>query len=349
MASHAGLVPHREQGKVSRRRLLALTAGAGGVLASPRIMRARDRTSIKIASGVTPPSIHNIYLHVAYERGLFHDNDIDVSEFVQLRGGPLAMQAIASGRVDATLVDPEGVLAAVANGHSVRAVSAPGARLSYMVATRKEIQTVADLRGKPFAISRPGAISQYLMYPILDAAGVPRDSVQWFGVGGGYERMLALLSDRVKGALLNVDFVMEAVNDPHIRIIKSVADVLPEYPVELLVLPNDMLARNAGVATAITTAMIQACRYIVKNKAGTLEVAHKYIPGMKIEVLERAYDELLRIGGFGVNGGMTPVNMKIAHDLALLNKQIDRAIPLEQWSDFWFQQKALEALGPFNG
>jgi NitT/TauT family transport system substrate-binding protein len=335
--------------KVSRRRLLALMGGASSALACPRVLRARDRASVKLVSGVTPPSLHNLYLHVAYERGMFRENDIDATELVQLRGGPLAMQAIASGRVDVATVDPEGLLAAVANGHPVRAVSAPGARLSYMVAVRKEIETIADLRGKPFAISRPGAISQYLMFPLLDGAGVPRDSVQWFGVGGGYERMLALLSDRVKGALLNVDFVMEAINDPNIRIIKSVADVLPEYPVELLVLRNDMLDKNPDAATAITTALIQACRYIVKNKSGTIEVAHKYIPGMKIDVLERAYDELLRISGFGANGGMTPANMKVAHDLALQNKQIDRPVPLEQWADFRFQQRSLEALGQFPG
>jgi NitT/TauT family transport system substrate-binding protein len=333
----------------SRRQLLALMAGACSVAASPRIIRAQGQTSIKIAAGVTPPSIHNIYLHVAYERGFFRANGINVTEFIQLRGGPLAMQAVASGRVDVAPVDPEGLLAAVASGHPVRAVSAPGARLSYMVAVRKEIESIADLRGKPFAISRPGAISQYLMYPLLDSAGVPRSSVQWYGVGGGYERMLALLTDRVKGALLNVDFAMEAINDGNIRMIKSMAEILPEYPVELLVLRNDMLDKNPDAATAITTAMIQACRYIVKNKSGTIEVAHKYIPGMNITVLERAYDELLRIKGFGVNGGMTPANLKIAYDLALQNNQIDRPIPLDEWADFRFQKRALETLGDFSG
>ena len=56
------------------------------------------------------------------------------------------MQAITSGRVDATPVDPEGLLAAVANGHAVRAVSAPGARISYMVAVRKEINRFRSAR-----------------------------------------------------------------------------------------------------------------------------------------------------------------------------------------------------------
>jgi len=332
-----------------RRRFLTLMATGGAALAMPAVLRAQTLATVKIATGVTPPSIHNIYLHVAHERGFFRDNGINVAEFIQLRGGPLATQAIAAGQVDITASDPEGLLAAAVSGHPIRGVSAPGAHLSYMISVRKEIGSVADLRGKPFAISRPGAISQYLMFPLLDAAGIPRDSIQWLGVGGGRERMLALLADRVKGALLHIDYAMEAVNDPNIKLIKSVAEILPDYPFELLMLRKDMLDKNPAAAAAITRAVIQACRYIVQNKAGTIDVVNKYIPGTNAAVVERAYDELIRIRGFGVNGDMSEANLKIAHDLALQNKQIDRPIPLDQWIDFRFQQQALDSLGRFGG
>ena len=104
------------------------------------------------------------------------------------------------------------------------------------------------------------------MYPFLDGAGVPRKSVQWLGVGGALERMLALQADRVKGALLHIDFAMEAVNDPNIWLIKSVAELLPDYPVEMVVLRKDMFDKNPDAATAITRAVIQACRYIVREQ-----------------------------------------------------------------------------------
>jgi ABC-type nitrate/sulfonate/bicarbonate transport system substrate-binding protein len=308
---------------------------------------ARAAAPVKIATGVTPPSIHNICLHIAYERGLFRANGIHVAEFIQLRGGPLATQAIAARQVDIATADPEGLLAAVLRGHALRAVAAPGARLSYMVAVRKEIQSVADLSGKPFAISRPGAISQYLMYPLLDRAMVPRDSLQWYGVGGAFERLLALKADRVKGALLMADYAMEALDDPNIKILQSVAGLLPDYPVELLVLRKDMLENNPAAAGAITRAVIQACRYIVENKAGTIDVAEKYAPAMSRSVLGRAYDELIRIQGFGVDGGMTEANMKAAHALALENRQIERPVALNQWADFRFQQRAVAALGRY--
>jgi NitT/TauT family transport system substrate-binding protein len=334
---------------MSRRRFVSMMIAAAAALRGPSVLGADVMTPVKIATGVTPPSIHNIALHVAQERGFFRASGIDVTEFIQLRGGPLATQAIAAQQVDVTTADAEGLLAAVRSGHALRAVAAPGARLSYMVVVRKDIQTVADLRGQPFAVSRPGAISQYLMYPLLDREGVPRDSLQWLGVGGALERMLALKAGRVKGALLMIDYAMEALNDPNIRIIKSVADVLPDYPVELLVLRKEMLDTNPAAAHAITRAVIQACRLIVRSKRDTVDVVLKYAPGMNRAVLERAYDELIRIQGFGVNGGMTQANMNVAHDLALRNRQIDRPIPLDQWADFRFQERAVADLGPLTG
>ncbi len=143
------------------------------------------------------------------------------------------------------------------------------------------------------------------MYPFLDSAGVPRESLQWLGVGGALERMLALRADRVKGALLHIDFAMEAANDPNIWLIKSVAELLPEYPVEMIVLRKDMLDKNPDAATAIVRAVIQACRFIVRDKDGTIDVVRKYIPGANVAILTRAYDELIRLRGFGLDGGMT--------------------------------------------
>lgn len=327
---------------------MARLAAVPAMFTAASIARPVERTSVKVATGVTPPSLHNIWLHVAHDRGFFRDNGIDVTEFMQLRGGPLALQAMAARQVDIAPADPEGLLAAAVAGHRLRAVAAPGAHLSYMVAVRKELTSIADLRGKSFAISRPGAISQYLMFPLLDRAGIRRDSVKWLGTGGGYERMLALMAGRVQGALLNVDFAMRATDDPNIKLIQSVADILPDYPVELLVLRKDLVDGNPEAVAAITRAVIQACRYIVTNKTGTIDVALKYTPGMNEAVLNRAYDELMRIQGFGVNGGMTEVNVRAAHDLAVKNRQIARPIGLDEWTDFRFQQRALDSLGRFG-
>jgi ABC-type nitrate/sulfonate/bicarbonate transport system substrate-binding protein len=331
----------------SRRSFLAALAAASASAGFARVPRLARTTPVRIATGVTPPSIHNIWLHVAYEQGFFRDNGLDVRSFVQLQGGPLAIQAIAARQVDIVPADPEGLLAAVLAGHQIRGVAAPGAHLSYMVALRRDVGSMAGLKGRAFAISRPGAISQYLMFPLLTRAGLTRDSVQWLSVGGGYERMLALTANRVQGALLNVDFAMAVASDPNIVVVQSVADVLPDYPVELLVLAKSMIDGNPDAAVAAARAAIQACRFIVQHKAETLAIARRYTPGMDAAVLGRAYDELLRVRGFGVDGGLTAANLETAHDLALSNGQIDRPVPVDRWVDLRIQTRAVTSLGPF--
>lgn len=261
-----------------RREFLVLAA-ASAALAVPRVGRAATSpVPVKIATGVTPPSIYNIWLHVAYDRGFFAKHGLNVTDFIQLMGGPLAIQAIATHQVDIAPADPEGLLGAVSAGLPLRAVAAPGSRPAYIVAVRKEIASVADLKGQPFAISQPGAISQYLLFPLLAKAGVAQDAVQWLAVGSNNNRLLALQAGRVKGTLLNVDSAMQAANDPNLALLQSIADILPDYPVETLVLRKEMLDGDPATATAIVSAVIEACRFIVANREATIATTMKYAP-----------------------------------------------------------------------
>ena len=63
------------------------------------------------------------------------------------------------------------------------------------------------------------------------------------------------------------------------KLLQSVPDILPDYPVEVLVLRKDMIDRDPAAATAITTAVIEACRFIVANREATIETTLKYAPG----------------------------------------------------------------------
>src|ERR1700733_12386652 len=134
---------------------------------------------LRIASVNSPPSMHTLYMRVAQEEGIYKRNGLDVDEIIALTSGPLMTQALASGHVDGGDTDAEGVLNAVASGFGLAVVAAPSQHLSYVVMVQPEIKTMKDLAGQPFAISRPGAQSQYLLYPLLDQAGVSRSAVTW--------------------------------------------------------------------------------------------------------------------------------------------------------------------------
>ncbi len=310
----------------------------------PDAAHAED-ISIRIAAPETPPSMHNLYLQVAYERGLFEKYGIKVSKFLQLRGGPLATQALVANEADITATDAESVMQAALAGYPIRAISAPAARLSYIVSVRKNINSFKDLQNKSFGISRAGALSQYILFPTLDKAGVPRNSLQWLPVGGSKERMLALLAGRVDGGLLYLDDALQAEKDPNAKSLARVADLAPDYPHELIVVRKEMIDQNPDAVVGIAAAIIEACRYIVTHKDDTLKIFQKYSPESDPKIAEEAYDMLVAEKVWGVNGGMTRQNMTTALTMAVDNKLLEKPLPFDQWVDFHFQDEALKRLG----
>ena len=304
---------------------------------------AQEPVKVRVASVSVPPSMHTLYMHVAHDEGFFKRNGLQVDELIQLTSGPLVTQALAAGKVDVADTDAEGVLNAVASGFPLLAVAAPSQYLSYIVSVRPEIKSLQDLVGKPFAISRPGAPSQYLMFPALERAGIARDAMKWIPIGGPSERRLALVNDRVKGALLHLDYALVAERDGSVVALDRVARTNPDYPHEMLVVRKELAERSPQVITAVTRAIIEACRFVATNRARTIEIYRKYTGETDAKLAGAAYDALIEMHGFGVNGGMTHKGVEAVAKLAVENGA--KPIPIEAWADFRFQAAALGEIG----
>jgi NitT/TauT family transport system substrate-binding protein len=304
---------------------------------------AEDYT-IKLAAPETPPSFHNLYLQIAYEKGFFERHGIKVGEFMQMKGGPLATQALVGGQVDVTITDVEGVLHSAVAGYPVRAVAAPSSRLSYVIGVRKEINTISDLKGQLFAVSRPGALSQYITFPFLQAAGIQPGDVQWLSVGSSKDRLLAIMMNRVKGAVLYIDTAVEVRDNPDFKVLARVADMLPDYPHELLVVRKEDIDARPEKVIRIIQSIIDTCRYMTTHKDESVDVFMRYAAVGRAEA-EDAYDRLLKLKAWGVNGGMTPKRLQAALDLSVKNKAIERDMPFDQWANFWFQEEAVRRVG----
>src|ERR1700720_2766083 len=190
---------------------------------------------LRVASVNFPPSMHTLYMRVAFDEGIYRRNGLEVEDIVSLTSGPLMTQALAAGHIDVGDTDAEGVLNAVASGFGLAVVAAPSQHLSYVVMVQPDIKTLRDLAGQPFAISRPGAQSQYLLFPLLDQAGVARNAVTWIPIGGPGQRRLALVNNRVKGALLHLDYALAAKHDGKVVELDRVVRGNPDYPHQMLV------------------------------------------------------------------------------------------------------------------
>jgi ABC-type nitrate/sulfonate/bicarbonate transport system substrate-binding protein len=326
--------------------ILLLGPGVLALLLASVVIARAEPFRLKIAAVGSPPSMHNLFMQVAVEEGFFKKNGIEVQDFMEIRAGTLATQALSSGKIDVTETDVEGVLnAASAGGFGGVAVSAPAQHLSYVVAVAKEIQSFKDLVGKPIAISRPGAISQVLMFPFLDREKIDRKSIVWVSIGGASERRLSLLGGRVKAALLHLDFALQAERDGQVHRLDTVANANPDYPHELLVVRKELAEQHPEVVTAIVRSVIEACRFIATHRERTIEIYEKHTGDKDPALAGTAYDALIAIKAYGVNGGMTRKGLDAALKLAVENGSISEPLPIKNWADFRFQDEAVKQLG----
>src|SRR5207302_2536267 len=120
----------------------------------------------------------------------------------------------------------------------------------------------------------------------------------------------------------------------------------PDYPHELLVVRKELADKQPAAVTAMTRSIIEACRFMVTNRERTIEIYRKYTGESDAKLANDAYDALLAIHGFGVNGGMTRQGLDAAVKLALENGSIKQALPLTAWADFSFQEQVLREIGP---
>ena len=74
----------------------ALKSAAIGFIAAQMLAAsaAAEPYKLKIATVGVPPSMHTLYMHIAFEEGIFKRNGLAVDELVQLAAGPLVTQAL---------------------------------------------------------------------------------------------------------------------------------------------------------------------------------------------------------------------------------------------------------------
>jgi len=299
---------------------------------------------IKVATPETPPSFDNLYLQVAYEKGIFKKNGLNVTSFIQLKGGPLATTAVVSGQADVTATDVEGIVQATKAGYPVRAVSAPSRKLSYVVAVSKDIKSFRDLTGQSFAVSRAGAISQYAVFPFLQRENVSRNDIKWLSVGSSKDRLGALRGNRVKAAVLYIDNAAEVRGDPGISTLADIAELMPLYPHELLLVRKDDIDNRPEKVTRIVQSIVEACRFLTEHRDESIDIFEKYT-GADSDIAEYTYNKLVAARPWGVNGGMTEAALAAAVETSVKNKTLDAPVPLAVFSDFRFQSEAVRRLG----
>src|SRR5262245_7068597 len=149
-------------------------------------------------------------LHLGERAGLFRKNQLE-AQLIYMPGGSLIVQTLLSGDVGVASLAPPSAVAAWVKGAELALIAGGIERALNVLMVNPKITKPEDLKGKRVAISRFGSLSDVSLRDALAFYHLKANQdVQVAQLGGLGERMTALTSGAVDGAILNVDQVFQA-------------------------------------------------------------------------------------------------------------------------------------------
>jgi NitT/TauT family transport system substrate-binding protein len=217
-----------------------------------------------------------------------------------------------------------------------------------VIVTVPEITSLQGLLGRRFGVARLGSISHFVPSVVLQRSGYDPNAVEWIAVGGTAARRAAMYSGAIVGGVMHVEEALLARRDGY-NVIFEAATLMPEYIANGLVAKDRFIQANPDLIQQITNAMIDAARWSMENRTEALEVAARQNGSDGDPVLlAEAYDAMVRIRGWGVNGGLTADNMTATMQEELEMHTIDQPMPWEDWATLDYVNRYLAQKGTYT-
>jgi ABC-type nitrate/sulfonate/bicarbonate transport system substrate-binding protein len=280
--------------------IAAVVAGFSGTGAAQAKLRV-----VSFAMATTPPNLVHIPPWVAQETGIFARYGIEAKIFT-FEGGPSALRALVGSHGEVQIAAP-GVppfIAAVARGADLRAIATYATKHPVAMVVQQEIKRCQDLRGKKIGTpGGAGAYAEVMTRAVLKTCGLAPKDVQYLNISTG-SRVPALVTGQADAFVLHIDQIFEAVKaKPSLHILAYLSDVLPKGWYAAYVTTGDVMRSDGKLLQNVVSALVEANRFIYRNRDRTIEIGVKYTK-FDHNIVSRTYDELAKRGIWPVNEGL---------------------------------------------
>ena len=220
--------------------------------------------TIRIAySSVNP---HALLVSLAEKRGLFAKYGLS-SVVVYIPGGSTVVQTMVSGDIDLGQLTGAPGVAANLRGADILYIAMTDDRMGYQLATRRDIKSPADLKGKRLGISRFASSADFGTRTLLKRLGIDPKEVTILQIGNEAERLAALKSGSIDGSVFNAPF----------------GNVAKKF--------NFNILADAGALGIpyFNTGMCGSAKVLQKNEGRILNFLRAYVEAIKIFKTEPEY------------------------------------------------------------
>ena len=228
-------------------------------------------------------------LYLGERAGLFKKNQLE-AQLIYMPGGSLIVQTLLSNEVGIASLAPPSAVGAWVKGAELSLVAGGIERALNVLMVNPKIKRIEDLKGKRVAISRFGSLSDVSLRDALAFHKLrANQDVLVAQLGGLGERMGALTSSVVDGAILNVDQVFQA-EKMGFQILIDLRKLPLTYSTQGVVVSNNFLRAQRSTVKRFLRVYIEGIKIFKTDKEYSMETLGRYIKTSDREILSKTYD-----------------------------------------------------------
>ncbi len=167
------------------------------------------------------------FVFMASKGGFAESEGLDLN-MIQFKGDALALRGMLAGELDTYEGNPGAPLIAASRGADIKIIGCYWPVLTNGIFVHGNIASVADLKGKAFAISSPGALPDLFARAVLEQNGLTDSDVKFAVMGSDADRFRALSAGIADAAVISTEFEPIAAQQG-IKLLVHPHDAAPNY------------------------------------------------------------------------------------------------------------------------
>jgi NitT/TauT family transport system substrate-binding protein len=262
------------------------------------ILGIADRSvDARIVVGVSTVNVAFLPIYVTQDRGFFKDEGLDVL-VVMFNAGATNLQAMIGGDVQIMAGGvPETVLAR-AGGADIRNFWAISNVMPFQIYGSAAMKSLKESKGKKFAISRYGSLSEFLTRSALRHSGVDPKDVTMVQIGATPARFTTLATGAVDATILWFP-VTERAKAAGMTKLFDLKDLYPNWTNVGFIAREGWLAKEKEQTMRFLRAYQRGIRHTLENRDDGIKALRKYV-GLDAKEAAAGYNEYR--GSFPLDG-----------------------------------------------
>jgi NitT/TauT family transport system substrate-binding protein len=242
----------------------------------------------RIVVGVSTVNVAFLPIYLTQDKGFFKDEGLDVL-VVMFNAGATNLQAVIGGDVQIMAGGvPETVLAR-ASGIDIKNFWAISNLMPFQIYGSRSLKSLKDSKGKKFAISRFGSLSEFLTRSALRQSGVDPKDVTMLQIGATPARFTTLAGGMVDATILWFP-VTERAKAAGMNKLFDLKDLYPNWTNVGFVARETWLAKEKDQTTRFLRAYQRGVRHTRENRDDGIRTLRKYV-GLDAAEAAAGYDE----------------------------------------------------------